>query len=370
MKSDAKPIVIESLVRPEIQALSAYHVPDASGLLKLDAMENPNPWPGDLKTEWLQVLAATEANRYPDPSASKVKRALRRLMSLEELELRYPSKLDILLGNGSDEIIQILALALANSERPIMAPEPSFVMYAMIAKFVGMPYVGVNLKPDFELDVEAFVAAINHHNPALIFLALPNNPTGNVFQLDQVRRVIESAQGLVVIDEAYIAFTDSDLLALCAEYDNVVVMRTLSKVGLAGLRLGFLVGQQAWLDQFDKVRLPYNINVLTQASVEFAVQHYAVLSQQTDRLRQQREWLFNQLVANKALEVYPSEANFILLRCRHAKQVFTNMKAQGVLVKCLDGGHPLLNNCLRLTVGNERDNELLLAALTTALAAT
>lgn len=367
--SDNKQDLIDVLVRPEIRAIASYHVPDSSGLLKLDAMENPNPWPGPLQTEWQQALSLVEANRYPDPGGRAVKAALRALMNLDELSAETNQNIDILLGNGSDEIIQILAMALANPDRGIMAPEPGFVMYGMIAKLVGMPYVGVDLDENFDLDIDNFVAQIKIHNPALIFLAVPNNPTGNVFSLEAIERVVEASDGLVVIDEAYIAFTDSDLLSLCAHYENVVVMRTLSKVGLAGLRLGFLMGRKAWLDEFDKVRLPYNINVLTQASAEFALKNYDVLVAQTEALRDERSNLFNRLMQIETVEPFESEANFILVRCldKPARQVFEVMKAEGVLIKCLDGAHPLLTSCLRLTVGNRDDNERMIEALTVAL---
>lgn len=360
--------LIETLVRPEIRSLSSYHVPDASGLLKLDAMENPFPWPGELMEAWLETLRSVEANRYPDPSAAKLKTALAEKMGLAALEQESGAAIDVMFGNGSDEIIQILAMALAQPGRAIMAPEPGFVMYQMIAKFVGMSYVGVPLQDNFELDLEASLAAIKEHDPALIFLAVPNNPTGNVFELEAIQQIIEHAQGLVVIDEAYLAFTDSDLLELCAYHDNVVVMRTLSKVGLAGLRLGFLIGKTEWLCEFDKLRLPYNINVLTQASALFALEHYETLSKQTALLRDARSDLFNELVMIEGIEPYESEANFILVRCeKPAKEVFAAMKDAGVLIKCLDGAHPLLDSCLRLTVGTEEQNQEMLAALKQAL---
>lgn len=360
---------ISSLVRPEIQALKSYHVPNSDGLLKLDAMENPHRWPGELLTQWQECLCGAEVNRYPDPSARQLKQKLSALMALDSLAKQHGRELDILLGNGSDEIIQIIAMALAAPGRAIMAPEPSFVMYSMIATYVGMEYIGVPLAEDFELDTETFVSEIRTHQPALIFLAVPNNPTGNVFELESIERIIEASDGLVVLDEAYIAFTDSDLLELCASYDNVVVMRTLSKVGLAGLRLGFLMGEKAWLEQFEKIRLPYNINVLTQASASFAIDHYDVLQRQTRQLREERSRLHNELVLIDALEPFESEANFILVRVQGglARPVFELMKSNGVLVKCLDGAHPMLSSCLRLTVGTAQENNSMLKALSEAL---
>lgn len=358
------PSIVDKLIRDEIKALSAYHVPPAVGMVKLDAMENPFSWSDALKSLWLEKLRTVSINRYPDPNAQSVKESLRLLMGIDE-------QYELMLGNGSDEIIQILAMAVAKPDRVVMAPEPSFVMYKMIATFVGMQYVGVPLNEAFELDLDATLSAIEEHQPALIFLAQPNNPTGTLYSRAQILAIIEAAQGLVVIDEAYMAFTDSDYLDVLDSYENVVVMRTLSKVGLAGLRLGVLIGAPAWVSQFEKMRLPYNINVLTQASVEFALAHYEVLQQQTALLREQRKILAEELEASVPHQrIWPSEANFILIRMEQgqARPIFEKLKATGILVKCLDGGHPALTDCLRLTVGSPDENQRMLDALKAVIA--
>ncbi|KZY59159.1 histidinol-phosphate aminotransferase [Oleiphilus sp. HI0071] len=355
----------ESLVREEIKAMHSYHVPDSSGFLKLDAMENPNPWPGTLEQEWLEKMKRVDVNRYPDPSCKELKAGIRALLNLDALEASSDAEFEILLGNGSDEIIQILAMALSSQDRGILGVEPSFVMYRMIANFVGVKYHSVDLQDDFSLNLPETLAAIQEHNPALVFLAVPNNPTGNVFAESDIEKIVEASQGLVVLDEAYMAFTDSDLLAFLARYPNVVVMRTFSKVGLAGLRLGFLIGAQAWVSQFEKLRLPYNINVLTQASAALAIEHYGMLTAQCDGLKEARSELFKQLSAIDDIEVFDSEANFVLVRClkSQAREVFEAMKVEGVLIKCLDGAHPLLENCLRLTVGSPQQNREMVDAL-------
>lgn len=354
--------LVERWVREEIRAISAYHVADASGLIKLDAMENPYQWPDSLKQEWTQLLMQCELNRYPDPEGQDVKNALRACFNIDELQ-------GLMLGNGSDEIIQCLALAMAAPGRKVLAPEPSFVMYKMIATFVGMEYVGVPLNKDFQLDMPATLAAIEKHQPALIFLAQPNNPTGILYSNEDVRAILEKAEGLVVIDEAYMAFTDTDSLPLLNEYENLVVMRTLSKVGLAGLRLGFLVGSPHWIAEFNKVRMPYNVNVLTQASVEFALRNFDVLKRQTDAIKKDRNMLMQRLEGIGLEKIWPSEANFVLVKTPQdtAKMVFDNMKEHGVLVKCLHGAHPLLKDCLRLTVGAPKENESMFLALQKAL---
>lgn len=351
--------LVERWVRPEVRALHAYAVPSSDGLLKMDAMENPYRWPDTMVADWQRRMQGASLNRYPDATAAGLKVRLREVMGIAE-------NMDVLLGNGSDEIIQLLAMAVAGSDRLLLAPEPGFVMYRMIATFVGMRYCGVPLDQDFDLDVAAMLAVIEREQPALIFLALPNNPTGNLFSADRVRAVIEASAGLVVLDEAYTAFTDADHLDLL-QYPNVLVMRTLSKVGLAGLRLGILIGHREWLQELDKLRLPYNINVLTQLSAEFALDHFDVLEAQTADIRRERADLFAALQEIEGVQVWPSEANFILLRCAQARRVHEQMKDDGVLVKCLDGAHPALRDCLRLTVGAPAENARMLEAFHAAL---
>ncbi len=348
---------VERWVRPSIRELSAYHVAPAEGLTKLDAMENPYDFPETLQQPAGSALRHARINRYPDPEASEIKSELKKLYGLDD-------SVDIMFGNGSDEIIQILAMVLGGEGRTILSIEPSFVMYKMIATFTGSDYVGVPLTEDFEIDLEATVTAIKQHEPALIFIAQPNNPTGNLFSDEAIRAIVEAAPGVVVIDEAYTAFTDADYMDWLKIYDHVVVMRTFSKVGLAGLRFGMLFGAPDWLEQFNKVRLPYNINTLTQSVALLALQNFELLMQQTEQLRRDRALLMKALVQFQSFRVYPSEANFILVRLPHsARKVFEELKAQGVLVKCLDGAHPMLAECLRLTVGSPAENERLLQAL-------
>ena len=348
----------KTLIRPDIQALGAYHVTDAEGMLKLDAMENPYSLPAGLKKKWAAVLAAPDVNRYPDPRAPEVKKRLRTVMNI-------PDEYDILLGNGSDELIQMICLAIASPERVVMSPEPSFVMYSMLAGITGMKYQAVALRSDFSLDLPATLDALKKHTPALLFLAQPNNPTGNLFPGEQVRTLVKNAPGLVVIDEAYTPFCDSDYLGLMSEFENVLIMRTFSKVGLAGLRLGFLIGRPDWLAEFDKVRLPYNINSLTQAGAAFALEHFDAFREQAALIRADRKELLQALQDVPGLEVFPSEANFVLVRTFgiDAPRVHAELTKRGILVKCLDRAHPLLRNCLRITVGTPEENSRCVAAL-------
>ena len=351
--------LVSHWVRPEIRSLAAYHVQPAGGLIKLDAMENPYTWPEELRDAWVELLRSTDVNRYPDPTAQVLSERLVDAMGV-------PPGMRVLLGNGSDELIQMIAMSLSGPSRCILSVDPGFVMYRMIATFCGMSYVGVPLRADdFGLDLPAILEAMHEHQPAVVFLAYPNNPTANLFDGQAMVEIIRAAPGLVVVDEAYAPFTDASLMGRLGEFDNLLVMRTVSKMGLAGLRLGLLAGPAAWLDQFDKVRLPYNINVLTQASADFALSHKSVFDEQTRLIRVERERLAAAIAGIDGIEVFPSQANFLLLRTPEGRATawFQGLRERGVLIKNLNGAHPLLTDCLRPTVGTPAENDALLKAL-------
>ncbi|MEE9494753.1 MAG: histidinol-phosphate transaminase [Gammaproteobacteria bacterium] len=348
----------ETLIKAQIRALSSYHVPNPDNMVKLDAMENPYRWPDELVDKWLEVLQRTEINRYPDPSARQLEVALRSAMQI-------PDNMAVLLGNGSDELIQMLVMAVAEPGRVVLAPEPTFVMYRMIARVLGMTFTGVPLRDDFSLDTDAMLAAIKQHDPALIFLAYPNNPTGNLFSDADIVRILEQSNGLVILDEAYAPFTDASFMSRLGEYDNLLVLRTVSKMGLAGLRLGFLVGPAHWLNEIDKTRLPYNINALTQDTALFAMDHIEVLMAQAQHIRNDRSVLLDELRTLSAVMVYPSEANFILFRLpkNQGQAVFDALKEKGILIKNLSAAGAALSDCLRVTVGTAGENRAFIHAL-------
>ncbi|MGZ8209237.1 MAG: histidinol-phosphate transaminase [Burkholderiales bacterium] len=351
----------DEIIRDEIRALSAYHVSPAAGMVKLDAMENPYPLPQPVREEIASLVARAEVNRYPDASAAALKA---RLCSV----LHVPPGMKLVLGNGSDEIIQMLMLATARPGAVVLGLEPSFVMFRLIASFCGMRYVGVPLAPDFSLDERRMAAAIEEHAPALVFIAYPNNPTGNLFDRKAIEGVLKSAPGAVVIDEAYHAFAGRTYMDRLSECENLLVMRTLSKSGLAGLRLGLLAGSGAWLDHVEKVRLPYNVGVLTQLVAEKALQHQELLDSQAAAIRAERARLMKELEQTSGAAPFPSDANFILFRVPAADAVFNALKMRGVLIKNLNGSHPALGNCLRVTVGTPDENDRFLNALRASMA--
>jgi histidinol-phosphate aminotransferase len=347
----------EKLVRPEILALKAYRVAEADGMVKLDAMENPYPLPPAMRRELAEVLSRVDLNRYPEPSGRKLRELIARKMEV-------PQGMELLLGNGSDDLIQMVALALARPGAVMMYPAPTFVMYSMNAVFTGMKGVAVPLRDDFSFDADEFIARMKAEKPALVFLAWPNNPTGMLYPEQEIVEVIRACPGLVVVDEAYHVFARKSFMPRLAEFANLVVVRTVSKLGLAGIRLGYMAGRPEWIREFNKVRQAYNVNVLTQAAALFVLERLEVLEEQAARIRSDRADLGKGIAALPGTRVFPSEANFFLVRVPDAERVYEALKRQNVLVRNL---HPGLKNCLRINVGTPDENRILLAALREAL---
>jgi histidinol-phosphate aminotransferase len=348
--------LVAAVVRPEIRALSAYAVAKAEGMIKLDAMENPYALPAVVRTRLGEALARVPINRYPDGAADAAKGALRRAFSI-------PVDQGLLLANGSDELIQIITSALARPGAAMLVPEPSFVMYRMNALYTGMRFVGVPLGQDFSLDRAAMLAAIEREGPSLVYLAYPNNPTGNLFFASDVEAVLRATPGLVVVDEAYYAFADGSFLPRIAEFANLLVLRTVSKVGMAGIRLGYAVAAPEWIAELNKVRQPYNVNALTQAAAEVLLTDTDWIAEQAAAIRSGRARLEAELKRLPGTMVFPTQTNFVLVRVTDANEMFEGLRARRILVKNLHGWHPLLANCLRITVGTTEENDLLLAAL-------
>jgi histidinol-phosphate aminotransferase len=246
-----------------------------------------------------------------------------------------------------------------------MYPGPTFVMYAMNATFFGLRAVSAGLREDFTLDAPAFIAAMREHKPALVYIAYPNNPTGVLYPEEGILDILRVAEGLVVLDEAYHVFAQRTFMPRLAEFPNLAVLRTVSKLGLAGIRLGYLVGRPEWIREFNKVRQAYTVNVLTQAAAMFVLERLDVLEDQAARIREERDALGASLAKLPGVTVFPSQANFFLVRVPDAERTNEGLLRQGVLVKNLNG--PAMKNCLRITVGTPDENRILLKAMREAL---
>jgi histidinol-phosphate aminotransferase len=358
-QGDERRARIAATIRADVRALAHYPVALAEGWIKLDAMENPYPLPEGARQALAAALAAVAINRYPDGDAQALKTALRD-------SLRLDAQCALLIGNGSDELIQILTAAVAAPGAVVLAPEPSFVMYRRNAVVARARYVGVPLAADFSLDVDAMLAAIERERPALEWLAFPNNPTGNLFDVAGIERILRASPGLVAIDEAYYAFADASFLPRVLEFPNVIVVRTVSKIGMAGLRLGYAVGHPDWIGELEKIRPPYNVNSLTQAAVPLLLAHADEFARQAAAIRSERTRVDRALAALPGVRTFATQTNFVLARVPDAAAWHQTLRNAKILVKNLDGWHPLLARCLRITVGTPAENDALLATLAQA----
>ena len=365
MSSSSTPLSarLQATLRQDVQSMHAYAIQPSAGLVKLDAMENPFTLPAELQRELGERLGRVAINRYPGEGPARLREALARHVGL-------PAGCALTLGNGSDELIDMLSVACMKPGATVLAPLPGFVMYEMSATLRGLRFVGVPLTADFELDEAAMLSAIEQHGPALTYIAYPNNPTANLFDDAIIDRIVEAVgqqRGFVVIDEAYQPFASRSWMPRLAAQPHVLVMRTLSKFGLAGVRLGYLCANAALVQEIDKVRPPYNVGALNAEAALFALEHADEYARQAAVLRDERARLMRALAAMAGVRPYPSEANMILVRVPDARLAFEGLKARGILVKHIAGLHPLLANCLRLTVGTPEENRQMLAALQASL---
>ena len=352
--------LIATRIRQDVQSMHAYAIQESSGLVKLDAMENPHRLPAELRRALGERLGELALNRYPGNRIDELRAALARHAGL-------PEGFDLMLGNGSDELISLLAMACDVPGATILAPLPGFVMYEMSARLQGLKFVGVDLTPDFELDERAMLEAIERHRPSIIYLAYPNNPTANLWDDAVIEKVIQAAPGLVVMDEAYQPFASRSYIDRVARHSHVLLMRTMSKFGLAGARIGYMTGPKPLIAEIDKVRPPYNISVLNCETALFALEHAEVFAAQAADIRGQRERILHALAEMPGVRAWRSDANMILVRVPDAAKAFEGMKARGILVKNVSKMHELLANCLRLTVGTADENTQMLAALQSSL---
>jgi histidinol-phosphate aminotransferase len=354
---------IARTIRQDVQSMHGYAIQDSTGMVKLDAMENPFRLPPELQRELGERLGRVAINRYPTQCVADVVAAL-------AAHFRLPPGCRLMLGNGSDELIDLLSVACDVPGARVLAPLPGFVMYEMSAKLRGIGFAGVALRPDFQLDELAMLAAIERHRPALSYIAYPNNPTASLWDdavIDRIVAAVGAQDGLVVFDEAYQPFSSRTWMQRMAAHEHVLVLRTLSKFGLAGVRLGYLCGAAALIDEIEKVRPPYNVSALNAEATLFAIEHADEFARQAVLICAERERLQSVLNAMAGVTPFPSDANMILLRVPDSRRAFEGMKARGVLVKHIAGLHPLLANCLRLTVGTADENDRMIDALRASL---
>ena len=332
---------IKKLVKPNIRSLRAYQAEEIPCRVKLDANESPYG---------LKVLRTVKTNKYPDPEA----KALRRLVA-KKLKVKTEN---ILHGNGSDEIIYYLITTFGG---PVLYPVPTFSMYGIISQALGEKKSGIPLDEKFDLDTDGFSEAIKKKKPKLIFLSSPNNPTGNSFSSGRISEIIEQSKGLVVVDEAYQPFSDRrSFLPLLKKHKNLVILRTLSKVGFAGLRVGFMIADTDIIHEVNKVRLPFNLNSLSQQVALNALEDKKRMKSYISAVKSERKGLFREMEKTAGITPYPSDANFILFRVRDAGKIHQRLLQRGILIRNMTGA---MKNCLRVTVGTMKENTAFLKTL-------
>ncbi len=344
-KKTMNTIDFTKLVRKNILSLKPYEPKDIPCKIKLDA--NESPYTIDVK---LNKGIFKKINRYPDPESRDLKKAISRQLKI--------ARENILLGNGSDELIYYLITVFGG---PILYPTPSFSMYGIISQSLGEKNIGIPLDKDFDIDLEMMLSAIKKYNPRLIFLSSPNNPTGNCFSSERILKIIEESKGLVVVDEAYQPFSSKmGFLPLLKDYKNLAITRTLSKIGFAALRIGFLIGDRDLIKEVNKVRLPFNINSLSQTLAIEAFRNRSIIDSQIKKIISERERVYRELKKIEGIKIYPSESNFILFKVKNSDKVYQRLIKEGILIRNLGDS---IKNGLRVTIGTYEENNIFLDAL-------
>ncbi len=353
-KSDGGETLVSSRVRKAIRDLSPYTVPAAEGPIKLDGNESPFSLPVEVLDRVVAEITRIPINRYPDPGAVGLRTKFSKLTG-------FPLE-GILLGNGSDELIEMLLITFSGGSGKVLMPVPTFSMFKLSTLALGLEPICVELDRDFDIDMGKMLRSLKENDPDLTFLASPNNPTGNSFSEERIIGIIENAKGVVVIDDAYTDFCCRSHIPLIDEYENLVVLRTMSKVGFAGIRLGILFARDHLVNEIDKVRLPYNINLYSQRLAELILENLSFVGENTQLVIRERERVFKELKRIRGIDPFPSDANFILMRVIDADAVHNELINRGIIVRNFNSPGRL-ENCLRVTIGTPDENDSFIRAL-------
>jgi histidinol-phosphate aminotransferase len=343
-----------SRVKLAVKSLSAYSVPHYAARVKLDGNESPFSLPPEVSKEVFDKLSEIDVNRYPDPEARGLRNRISRIYG-------FPPG-GILLGNGSDELIGMLITTFSGGTGRMLCPVPTFSMYGLSGIALGMELLEAELDPGFDLDINKIADLIARKDPDLIFLASPNNPTGNMYSTDRIREIIRLSSGVVVVDEAYSDFSGYTFLPLIEKHENLIILRTMSKVGFAGIRLGILYGRDNLVREINKIRYPYNINSFTQVAAEVILGHQEFISENIQLVARERDRVYKALSEMRGVDPYPSDANFILFKVRDSDYIFNELIGRDVIIRNFNRPGRL-KNCMRVTIGTPGENNLFLSAL-------
>jgi len=346
---------LTSLIQGNVRSLKPYHMENIDCEVKLHANENPFPPSKELLDLFTASIQNIQLNRYPDPDSQKLKSSIAK---------RLNTKTDhLVIGNGSDEIILLLLQIFCKEGDTISLPDPTFAMYGIIAQGLGVSSVNMPLDDHWDFNADELLKTAEKNKSRIIFLSYPNNPTGNCFSENQVHKVIENFKGIVVVDEAYYDFSNKSFMSQIEKHNNLIILRSLSKIGLAALRVGFAMADPLIIDQINKVRLPYNSNTISQTMAEHLMRHFAPVQKQINSILKERHRLMETLEKIDSITIFPSDSNFFLLRTEQpVEKMFRFLMDHGILVRNLSS-HPKLNNCLRITVGTKDENNRFLSKI-------
>ncbi|MFC2091385.1 histidinol-phosphate transaminase [Elusimicrobiota bacterium] len=345
----------KELISQKIRKLKAYRVESiAAGEIKLDAQENPYDLDKRVRSLIDAQISRTSLNRYPDPRYRRLKKQVARYCGVSDD--------NILVGNGSDELIMDLFMCCGGPGRTAVFPEPTFSMYRILSDLTDTRHTGIKMDSEFRLPWKKIVQA----DPDIVFIAYPNNPTGNCFSRDKIIKIIEQTDALVVVDEAYYEFSGKTFVKYIKKYKNLVVLRTFSKAfSLAGIRCGYIAANNDFLKQLRKVQLPYNMSILNQKILQVVMEESPHVLKSTEKILESRSRMYSRLKKIPSLTLYPSDANFILMKLKNIDAVLTRLKKNRIAVRKFSSAD--LQDHLRVTIGTEEENESFLSTLETAL---
>ena len=344
-----------SLINANIRALKPYHLEPDACTIKLNQNENPFDWPREIKEEVARYCVERPWNRYPPFIPEELKEALASCTGAETGS--------VIAGNGSNEMLLVLLLSLVNRDSTVVFCEPTFSVYKLLVNGLAASPHAIPLNDTLGYDIKAIVEAVKKNPGCVLILCSPNNPTGSAIDEQDLRRILEIHKGFCIFDQAYVEFGGYNAIPLLKEYPNLIITRTFSKAFAgAGLRLGYLVGNPAIVKEINKIKLPYNINFFIEFTALTLLKNRDAIFKTHAAIKAERDAQYRFLQTLPFDAVYPSAANFILVRCRKRAGLFDALKAAGILVRDVSS-YPLLENCLRISIGSREENQSLNAAL-------
>jgi histidinol-phosphate aminotransferase len=345
-----------AFLRQDLSNLSPYTIEQIPYTIKLDANESPFDLPQNVRISLAtEIMGGLRFNRYPDSDANHLREKLASNLGLHKNQL--------LVGTGSDELLQIIINTFVSKNDTVLCPYPSFGMYAVFTRIAGGVPIDVPLDENFAYNLDRFFHCVKKYAPKIVFLCSPNNPTGNLVNKEDILELLKGYNGIVVLDEAYVEFSGTSLIRELVEYPNAIVLRTFSKAfGLAGLRVGYLAANKELAEDLYRVKPPYNISNFSQRAACIMLDHTDEIKERVSEIISSREEMFGSFAKSNGLKPYPSEANFILVRFPDAKRIYNRLLENGILVRNFQNNVPL-GDCLRITVGEKHENLNLIISL-------